>query len=108
MRTLGDWKIGLDQSLTLSPGCHFWIYRELVDRIEYVESMHIDGTTVVKEHTGDATLVDGRGLYVPAGVLDAIAEKVKPGATEREVALLKEALAYERNRVDLLLGGRQA
>jgi hypothetical protein len=46
---------------------------------------------------------DFRGLLVPRGVLDAVAEAVKPGPSPGEVARLEEALEVERARVDRLL-----
>ena len=43
------------------------------------------------------------GFRLEGGMLNAIAAAAKPGPSEREVALINDALAVERARVDRIL-----
>lgn len=44
-----------------------------------------------------------RGLWLPTGALEAIAEAIKPGPATGELRRLEEALELERGRVDSVL-----
>ena len=48
------------------------------------------------------------GFEIPIGALYAIAETLKPGASQGEVKRLEEALTIERRRVDDVLARRDA
>lgn len=72
---------------------------------------------IVEISTGQALLRDVDPLVTPAepielrfpeGVLEAIAELVKPGPSQGEVRRLEEALAIERERVDKTLEAAHA
>ena len=70
---------------------------ELITRLAGGESATI---TQVEPENADETVL----LRFPRGVLEAIAEMVKPGPGSAELAVLREALDIERRRVDGVLG----
>lgn len=85
------------------------VYRPLAaDRVEVVTGFEADGRPVT-EQLDPAVVHDFRGLLLPAEAIQALAEAVKPGPSQGEVARLEEALAVERRRVDdTLAAGRVA
>jgi hypothetical protein len=79
-----------------------FLHRRLGDAIEVVTGFDEAGRPVVERHEVDVA-PDFRGLLIPAEAVAALAEVVKPGPGEAEVARLEEALAVERGRVDAML-----
>lgn len=88
-----------------------------VDEVYIAHGRSLDGRPIpflVEISTGPAVLreVDPRvspppdqptALLFPEGVLEAIAEHVKPGPSQGEVKRLEDALTVERMRVDAIL-----
>lgn len=78
------------------------IFRRVGDgRVEVLKELRSDGLTIVE--TIDGAIVGPVGFSLPLGVLQAIAEKVKPGPSSDAIGVLNEALAVERNRIDRVL-----
>lgn len=78
------------------------IYRNIGDRVEVIIGFTDSGDAIVKSFEANQ-VIDWRGFSLPRDVLPAIAEHVKPGPAEGEMARVTEALAVERGRVDSVL-----
>lgn len=61
------------------------------------------GTPVLTRWPRHAVSPDSTRLQLPVGVLEAIAEAIKPGPSQGELARLEEALTVERTRIDRVL-----
>lgn len=78
------------------------IFRRVGDgRVEVLKALHSDGNTLVE--TIDGAIVGPVGFSLPLGVLQSIAEKIKPGPSNDAIGVLNEALAIERSRIDRVL-----
>lgn len=77
------------------------IYRDVGDRTEVNNP---NGTWT--SHEISTVPSDPPGWVLPRGAWEAIEELVLPKAKEGEIALLKEALQVERQRVDQVLDRR--
>lgn len=76
------------------------VYRYVGDDVEIVNG---DGT--LSRYPADES-VDSVGIALPRGAWEAIEAVVLPKAKDGEIALLKDALAVERARVDQVLERR--
>lgn len=59
------------------------------------------GTAIVEPVEAGARLRPG--FAIPAEALDSLRDQLRPGPTERELAQMREALDFERARVDRML-----
>jgi hypothetical protein len=80
---------GYDRSRFLTTNTDEWGRPILIDLVE---------TRTMTAEEAEAT-----SIRLPAGVVRAIAEAVKPGPSQGETARLEEALNVERARTDLIL-----
>lgn len=77
------------------------IGRRAGDGWEVLSGFTDDGDAIFSRHTeGDRTSFR---LRLPRGVVQAIAEHVKPGPASSELARLEDALKVERDRVNDVL-----
>jgi hypothetical protein len=89
-----DWPAGGDRLLLRRPSG---------DRSQFLVEVGTDGGGAVLQDHDPATVLAFEGLWFPEGALDAVAEVLRPGPSPAEVAVLREALAVERERVDRVL-----
>lgn len=78
------------------------IYRHVGDQNEVIRPTPT-GAIEAKRYDPAVVADEPMGFLLPRGALDAIAEAIKPGPSQGEVARLEEALTVERARVDALL-----
>lgn len=97
---MSDWKARVEWRPPFGHRIH--LSRLQGDKIQYLESADLRFSTC-----DEGTYVESSGLAVDAAMLqplyEALAEVVKPIPSEVAVAHLREALAVERARVDLIL-----
>lgn len=98
-----DWQIHVSEDFMLGADMVI-VYAKLPDgSVDFLQSCDIDGQTVMFHVNEGALDRQLKGLALPKGVLEAIAEHVKPGPSQGEIKRLEEALTIERARVDDLL-----
>lgn len=79
------------------------VWRNLTDTIEYLAGFTNDGMAIFHRQPPEVA-TDLRTLpALPMDVIRAIAAAVRPGPSEAEMALVREALVVERARVDRVL-----
>ena len=101
MNTHG-WKVVIIQDGFQYDSERVAIHRRVGDYTEVITGWTDDGHPILHSFPENATN-DAVLPHLPRGVLDAIAEAVKPGPAQAEVNRVVENLTHERARLDLIL-----
>lgn len=101
----GEWRCHVVDDFARD-GHRVTIYRRMGDAIEVVSGFDPDDGLPIFADQEPNVQPEEPPLFFSRGMLEAIAEAVKPGPSRAEFARLEEALRVERARVDQVLDRR--